>query len=129
MLWCVLGAGALAIFLSPKTGISLAVLFGAMIGFAQNLMTYSVEIGWASMALGAMMVAYVLWINRTKLFTVKTALKEVVIGNEVFKNVSKTDLPTEATLEAFKTAQIGAQKSPATTELVSAIRNELSNTK
>jgi len=125
MVWAVLGAGALAIFLSPKIGISLVVLFGAMIGFAEALMKYSVEIGWASMGLGALMLAYVLWINRKKLFFAEKVVTAVVAGNEKFKAATPLDQQ-----DIFKAAQNEAQGSTPEvkskiTEFIETVRSNL----
>ena len=129
MVWAVLGAGALAIFLSPKIGISLVVLFGAMIGFAEALMKYSVEIGWASMGLGALMLAYVLWINRKKLFFAEKVVTAVVAGNEAFKE-TVIQSGSASVVDAFKVAQNTAQGSTPElkskiTQFIETVRNNL----
>lgn len=131
MLWLVLGAGVIAIFWKPAIGIPLAVLFGAMIGFAQALMDYSLYIGWASMGLGALMVSYVIWLKHDALFLTGKALKEVVDGNQLFKKIIEGTAPVNEggkymTVETFKSAQKDVQ-SPITTKLVSAIRKGLPN--
>jgi len=130
--------GVILIFLNRVT-IGVACLAGAIAGIGlvmgvNILATHE----WSHWIIGGLMVALLavgavylfldLWakIKATKeLPVVKTALKEVVAGNEVFKNVAKTDLPTEATLEAFKTAQIGAQKTPTTKSIIDKIREAL----
>lgn len=139
MLWAVLGAGVLAIFWKPTIGIPLAVLCAFMMGFAQALMTYSVYIGWVSMGLSVLMVGYVIWLKHDELFAMTkkasvatVALKEVVTGVENAKSGATVTIQTgdnqgmiKSVKDIIGDAQIEAQKTPATTELVSAIRKDL----
>ena len=134
--WCFLGLGGalVAMFLGTtaikQTGFGLVIICGAMIAIVQFYTTFPLLFAYAGGAIALGAACYAVWQHRKALATGlkdleihKTALTEVVQGNETFKTLVESPIPSQLSpVENFKNSQVVSQ-SPATTAIVSKIRN------